>query len=228
LNTQKTDGLKGKWTELGSCLSKVSFAEIIADSRTGSIIVDLSEGTLDRLKIDSSCKEQLSAYIFGANPIRHGGYMEQRNLYAGFPEYAYNSRDTHLGIDVWVAAKTPVFSPCDAKVHSVHNNEGKGNYGPTIILKHMINDICFYTLYGHLSLRGIEKVKKGQTIRSGQIFSHTGEENENGGWPPHLHFQVILDLLDNDTDFPGVCSQEDIKLYKLLCPDPNLILRIQN
>jgi murein DD-endopeptidase MepM/ murein hydrolase activator NlpD len=228
LNTQKTDGLKRKWTDLEAHLSKMTFAEIIPDSRTESIKVDLSKNTLDRLKIASTSREQLSAYIFGDSSIRHGGYMERRNLYSPFPEYATNSRDTHLGIDIWVAEGTPIFCPYDAVVFAAHNNEGKGNYGPTIILKHMINDICFYTLYGHLSNKSVRGIRKGQILCSGQLFSHTGNASENGGWPPHLHFQIILDLLNNDVDFPGVCSQEERKLYELLCPDPNHILQIHN
>lgn len=228
LNTQKIDGLKRKWTDLEARLSKIKFAEIIPGSRTESIKVDLSKNTLDRLKIDSTSREQLSAYIFGANSIRNGGYMERRNLYSPFPEYATNSRDTHLGIDIWIAEGTPIYCPYDAVVFAVHNNEGKGNYGPTIILKHLINDISFFTLYGHLSSKSVRSVRKGQIISSGQLFSNTGNASENGGWPPHLHFQIILDLLNNDVDFPGVCSQEERKLYELLCPDPNHILQIHN
>src|SRR5208282_4356060 len=47
---------------------------------------------------------------------------------------------------------------------------------------------------------------------------------ENGGWSPHLHFQVVLDLLDRSTDFQGVAFSSQREIFKSLSPDPNLIL----
>jgi len=53
-----------------------------------------------------------------------------------------------------------------------------------------------------------------------------GTPDENGGWPPHVHFQVILDLLDEDTGFPGVAYASERALWTGLSPDPNLLLGI--
>src|SRR5262249_60713068 len=49
---------------------------------------------------------------------------------------------------------------------------------------------------------------------------------ENGGWPPHLHFQIILDLLERDADFPGVARSSEPAVWTSLSPDPNLLRRI--
>ena len=49
---------------------------------------------------------------------------------------------------------------------------------------------------------------------------------ENGGWPPHLHFQIILDLLDLDADFPGVAFASQRAVWTSLSPDPNLLVGI--
>jgi 4-aminobutyrate aminotransferase-like enzyme len=49
---------------------------------------------------------------------------------------------------------------------------------------------------------------------------------ENGGWPPHLHFQIILDLLDYGRDFPGVAKASQRSLWKALSPDPNILIGI--
>jgi peptidoglycan LD-endopeptidase LytH len=46
----------------------------------------------------------------------------------------------------------------------------------------------------------------------------------NGDWPPHLHFQLITDMMGNTGDFPGVCLPEEKQAYKVLCPDPIGIL----
>ena len=49
---------------------------------------------------------------------------------------------------------------------------------------------------------------------------------DNGDWPPHLHFQVVLDLLAKDADFPGVALPSQRAIWTCLSPDPNVLLRI--
>ena len=128
-------------------------------------------------------------------------------------------RTVHLGIDIWMPAGTSVFSPLEGRVHSFNNNAHERDYGPTIILEHQIsNDLTFYTLYGHLSLQSLEGLKKGMPVKKGQLIATIGPTPENGNWPPHLHFQVMLDMLDNEGDFPGVGFPEEKDLWLSICP----------
>ena len=53
-----------------------------------------------------------------------------------------------------------------------------------------------------------------------------GTAAENGGWAPHVHFQIILDLLDLGADFPGVAYASQRAVWTSLSPDPNLLLGI--
>jgi 4-aminobutyrate aminotransferase-like enzyme len=53
-----------------------------------------------------------------------------------------------------------------------------------------------------------------------------GDLDVNGGWPPHLHFQLISDLLDRDGEFPGVARADQRAVWKSLSPDPNLVARL--
>jgi murein DD-endopeptidase MepM/ murein hydrolase activator NlpD len=103
-------------------------------------------------------------------------------------------------------------------VHSFQINEGSGNYGPTIILFHPTENI--YSLYGHLANEDLKQLKVGDVIAAGQLLCHLGNPSENGGWPPHLHFQLIRDLQDFNGDYPGVCSKRDVVFYANNCPDP--------
>jgi 4-aminobutyrate aminotransferase-like enzyme len=84
----------------------------------------------------------------------------------------------------------------------------------------------FFTLYGHLSAKTLAGLRVGQKIARGEKFSEVGETAENGGWVPHLHFQVINDLLDLGTDFPGVARASERRVWTSLSPDPNLLLGI--
>lgn len=154
-----------------------------------------------------------------------GGYLEDRSWYARSPLFG-SERSVHLGIDIWADAGHSVHSPYDGTIHSFADNVGFGNYGPTLVLEHKIEGMTFYTLYGHLARASMALWEQGKTVLAGQQIGVLGEIQENGEWPAHLHFQVITDLQGKEGDFPGVCVKEDVKYYKNICPDPNLVLRI--
>ncbi len=150
-----------------------------------------------------------------------GGYLEHRIIYEAHENFATASadfRNIHLGVDFWAQAGTPVFAPLAGEVHSFQVNPGSGNYGPTIILFHP--SLGIYSLYGHLAEQDLEGLSVGMPIAAGQLLCHLGESNENGGWPPHLHFQLIRDMQGYSGDYPGVCSQRDLAYFASNCPDP--------
>ncbi len=66
----------------------------------------------------------------------------------------------------------------------------------------------------------------GRKLAAGEIFAEVGDVSENGSWPPHLHFQIMSDLMGHSGDFPGVAKPSDRERWLTLCPDPNLILGI--
>jgi len=53
-----------------------------------------------------------------------------------------------------------------------------------------------------------------------------GDSSVNGGYSPHLHFQIIKNIEDNFSDYPGVTSKKDLDYYLENCPNPNLLLKI--
>jgi peptidoglycan LD-endopeptidase LytH len=180
---------------------------------------------LDVLDTDAFCRfvdEQLGGKKYGI-----GGYMERRELYRRSNVFANNEafRNIHLGTDIWTGAGAPVYAPLSGKIHSFQDNAGFGNYGPTIILEHKIKDLIFYTLYGHLMRKDLEGLKEGQHVEKGEVICHLGHAEENGNWPPHLHFQIMTDLLGNHGDFPGVSAFEEMNYYRNICLDPDLLIR---
>lgn len=155
-----------------------------------------------------------------------GGYNEHRTIYSRSNVFSDvdEPRRLHLGIDIWGPAGTPVFSPLDGEVHSVGFNNNFGDYGATIILKHYLDGTWFYTLFGHLSKADIENVVAGEKIEKGKEFAHFGPPEENGFWPPHLHFQIIENIGDWVGDYPGVCKYSERELYLNNSPNPDAIL----
>ena len=161
-----------------------------------------------------------------------GRYNEARLLYSsplfGTSEIPTDERRTiHLGIDLFVEPGTKLHAPLEGVVHILANNMAALDYGPLVILKHATGDGDeIFTLYGHLAKETLRNLKVGQFISKGQIFATVGTAEENGGWPPHIHFQLILDLLGLEKDFPGVAKASERPLWTSLSPDPNLILGI--
>lgn len=197
-------------------------------------ILDLSRQNKALLGYDITDKAQCQDYIDlvlqnNKADIAYGGYLEQRNLYRNsshFRPEALYERDIHLGVDLWAKAGTDVIAPLKGTVHSFADNIGHGNYGPTIILEHYYRPLKFYTLYGHLSRASIASIKEGNQISKGTLIAELGDSAENGGYAPHLHFQIILDIQGYRGDYPGVCTQEDVHFFQKNCPDPNLLLKL--
>jgi murein DD-endopeptidase MepM/ murein hydrolase activator NlpD len=199
------------------------------------VALDLSKTNTALESVDVSASKTLEHYInnhikTNNAKVAFGGYLETRNIYQRSTYFKdatpQTERNIHLGLDLWIAAETPIFSPLDAEVHSFKNNTNHGDYGPTIILKHTIDTIAFYTLYGHLSLASIAKLEIGQTFKKGAQIATLGDASVNGDYAPHLHFQIIKDMQAYIGDYPGVCSKKDVEFYTSNCPDPELLLRL--
>ncbi|MFZ1800934.1 MAG: peptidoglycan DD-metalloendopeptidase family protein [Chitinophagaceae bacterium] len=159
-----------------------------------------------------------------------GGYGELRNMYHLSPLFDANKKNgirrLHLGIDIWGNAGTPVFAPLGGMVHRFGYNPAKGDYGGTIILIHQLEGVSFYSLYGHLSLDSLGNISEGKYFAAGSLLATTGNEQDNGNWPPHLHFQLIHHFYNSVADYPGVCAEGEKNTWLSNSPDPDLILKL--
>ncbi len=203
-----------------------------------SLVFDLGVGSL-LLGADPRASETpaLTETIFGEMKragarVGVGRYNEARPLYSsprfGSVDNPVEERRTiHLGIDLFVEPGTALRAPLDGVVHTLANNANPQDYGPLVILRHETDDgEEFFTLYGHLATQTLSRLRVSQSISRGQEFARVGTPEENGGWAPHVHFQIILDLLDLGTDFPGVAYASQRAAWTNLSPDPNLLLGI--
>jgi len=215
--------------------NKQNFGRIIEFQNSNFFIFDLEN--IDE-PIDFENPEEFGSYL-NRLLVQHnaqygiGGYFENRQIYKSniFSKNIITGttgkRTIHVGIDIWMPAGTEIYVPMAGKIHSFRNNEGNGDYGPTIIIEHELEGTKFYTLYGHLSSESLENKQEGQIFETGQLIGKVGKYPENGNWPTHLHFQIIKDMNGMKGDFPGVISVEDLEIFRELCPDPNIILGIE-
>lgn len=192
--------------------------------------LDLSVGSLtlgnnSEFETEKAFVRRVSRILEDADAeIGVGGYREVRPFYTT-DAYALQGnegpvwRAVHLGYDIWANAETSVHAIADGTVHSFADNDAERDYGATIILAHQVNEeLTFYSLYGHLSKASLEGLHKGKKVNGGEQFAWLGHPHENGHWPPHLHLQIMLDMMGNEGDFPGVALPEEEAIWASICP----------
>ncbi|MFK8029676.1 MAG: aminotransferase class III-fold pyridoxal phosphate-dependent enzyme [Gammaproteobacteria bacterium] len=158
-----------------------------------------------------------------------GRYGEPRLVYqsAEFKSSSHpagDARTIHAGVDVFAQAGAPVYTPCDGIVHALENRTTRQDYGPTVVLRHDHNGDDFYTLYGHLDSECLERLTLGDKVTRGQRIARIGAPPENGDWPPHLHFQWVLEDFNWGTDVNGVCHRFSWPVWKHIFPNPAILL----
>ncbi len=191
-----------------------------------TLTLDLSVGSLDLGNVPdfmdtAAFTANVDAQLRAAGArVAIGRYDEARPIYRGDafrvagndgPEW----RTLHTALDLFLEPGAPVFAPLDGVVHSLANNAAPLDYGPTIVLQHTVvteaeidgrtaaveQPLTFYTLYGHLSADSLDGLREGAPVARGARIARVGDPSVNGGWPPHLHFQ-----LDHRSAWAGAAS----------------------
>lgn len=223
-------------SKLISILEKIQDVKVIDASIDYSnyVAIDLSISNQDLDDFDLSNAEKfedfIEKYLSKNNAkVAFGGYNEIRNIYKRSTVFKNNisdERNIHIGLDLWIKAGTDVLAALDGKIHSFRNNTSLGDYGPTIILEHEIENVKFYTLYGHLSEESLVNLFVGKQFSKGEKLATLGNYSINGDYAPHLHFQIIENIGNYFGDYSGVCNIKDLDFYLENCPNPNLLLKI--
>ncbi len=201
-----------------------------------SPVIDLSVGTpLLGAGPQKDDKAAMTRIIFremedADSRLGIGRYDEARLIYTADAfkvetDTDFEYRTVHLGLDLFARPGEAVYAFMAGRVHSFRNNTAHQDYGPTIILSHEADSgILFYSLYGHLSATALDGLEAGMPVGAGQTIGTIGTSAENGGWAPHLHFQLITDLMGMEGDFPGVVRPSQRRVWTALCPDPGVVL----
>ena len=206
------------------------------------LALDLSPGSLGLSELPGDAgPSQWADVIFGAMgragaSIGIGGHAEVRRWFDS-PAFEVPGNDgtlqrtAHLGLDLFVPGGTPVHAPLDGVVVDVGPEEGDPELGPSVVLEHRMpsegGEVAFRTVYGHLSAQSVSGITVGDVVSRGEPFATVGEVDENGGWPPHLHFQVVADPLGVETRFPSAVLPRDLEIWRSLCPHPGPLLPLK-
>ena len=110
----------------------------------------------------SNIRHQSNSYLL------YGGYLEQRGIYTSV-HFLDDSRNIHLGLDIWAAAETSLYAIDDMVVHSMQYNSQPLDYGYTLIF--YMPDSDQYILLGHLSKGSIQDKNVGDIHHRGGLIA---------------------------------------------------------
>ena len=213
-----------------------SFAQVLGS--------DLTDAPLRSLSVENST-EPTNPFALTADEATHlgGPYRPEEGIWLGYyneprlvytdaafskgPYKASNRRTVHIGVDAFAPAGLKVYAPLAAEVVLAQYRSSYLDYGAMVILSHhtTAGDV-FYTLYGHLDPDSTAQLRTGDKIEAGQAFAALGDTSGNGGWNPHLHFQLALTLKGMGINWPGVADPDELALYNALCPNPAVLLNL--
>ncbi|MFK4822576.1 aminotransferase class III-fold pyridoxal phosphate-dependent enzyme [Ochrobactrum quorumnocens] len=153
-----------------------------------------------------------------------GSWGEKRTVYT---DKAFESRFIdgqrrihHLGVDLFMPAGTPLYTPLAATVISVEIEHEPLGYGGLVKLEHRPEGCPpFVTLWGHMAHEALERLRPGQKLQAGDLVGHMGDIHENGGWTPHLHFGMTTDVNLTATEILGVGESAYLDVWADLFPD---------
>ena len=208
-------------------------------SAENSLTVDWSVGSplLEGVPWETDA-ERMSQVVFeqmemAGKGVGIGRYDEARLIYnapafATGPDPLDERRTIHFGVDLCAPTGTAVCTPFNGTLRAAVTCPAHLDYGHAIVLEHATDDgTPFFSLYGHLSAKSIQQGWViGDPFKAGEVIGWLGDVSENGGWPPHLHFQLMTDMLDYRYDFPAIAPASQRDVWKEFLPNPNLILHL--
>ncbi len=198
----------------------------------GSCAVENSTVPANPFQITANEAATIGAEYGVDGPIWLGYYGEPRLIYTekAFrlgPWKASDRRSVHIAADIFGPVGTTLFAPLEGTVEFTGYHPANLDYGGLVMLSHTTpGGDTFHTLYGHLSKACVEKLSKGQRVAKGEAFADFGALAENGGWNPHVHFQLALTTAGMEENWPGVVAPDQLDYWRQIFPNPAALLNL--
>lgn len=132
-------------------------------------------------------------------------------------------RNIHMGVDIGGPVGTAVHAFAEGWIECFGYHPQKGDYGNAVVTGHLLDGVKIFALYGHLDASSIQDKHIGQKFARGSVLGHLGARDENGDWPPHLHFQLSWTRPET-YDLPGVVTSSEREQALEEYPNPLLVL----
>ena len=206
----------------------------------GQALDDVSMGSLS---VENSTWPQNPFHLGGEEAARIGEEFDDLGLWLGYygePRLIYtdqafragiwkaaNRRTVHMAVDAFAPAGHDIHAPLEATVYFTEDRAHHLDYGGMVILAHETPEgDAFYTLYGHLDPTSFAHLREGDRVAKGEVFCRLGTPEQNGGWSPHIHFQLALTVQGMGRDWPGVADPDQFWFWRQICPNPAALLNL--
>jgi 4-aminobutyrate aminotransferase-like enzyme/Ser/Thr protein kinase RdoA (MazF antagonist) len=160
----------------------------------------------------------------GAIELGIGPWGEDRPVYSSD---AFQSvfapgqrRSLHLGLDLFAPAGTDIRTPLDATVVDLYETDIPLDYGHAVMLRHAVDGVVFFSLWGHLSEATVRARRIGEALKAGDVIGQMGGTTENGNWQPHVHIQLTTYQPDRAADVIGAGEPGYRAVWEELFPNP--------
>lgn len=206
--------------------------EDLSDAPMGSLSVEHSTWPQNPFHMPLEEAARVGEEFDNQGRIWLGYYHEPRLVYTDLafrkgPYKASDRRTVHLAVDAFAPAGTPMFAPLRGEVFAAEYRDGHLDYGGVVILRHETPEgDPFFTLYGHLDPEFLDRLKPGDVVEKGEEFCRLGDPSMNGGWAPHVHFQLALTTEGIEVDWPGVGDPDEMYMWRAVCPNPAALLNL--
>lgn len=138
--------------------------------------------SLDEIVLSAKEKEKMLAHLPAIQPVAN---KDLKHLASGFGMRIHpilKIGKMHNGLDFSADVGAPIYATGNGKVVKAGRD---GGYGNVVVINHGYG---YKTLYAHMSKF---KVKKGQTVKRGDIIGYVGNTGLSTG--AHLHYEVHKD-----------------------------------
>jgi murein DD-endopeptidase MepM/ murein hydrolase activator NlpD len=152
-----------------------------------------------------------------------GRYDEDRLIYTQALFGGEERRTVHVGLDIGAPMGTVVHAFAPGRVLHAGYNAGPGDYGYVVVTEHELDGVALYALFGHLDRATLVDSPVGRRFEAGALLGRMGPEDENGGWPAHVHVQLAWDRPETH-DLPGVVTRAHRAAALRRFPDPRSVL----
>jgi murein DD-endopeptidase MepM/ murein hydrolase activator NlpD len=158
-------------------------------------------------------KESLLSAIPAILPVKQKSNVWFSSGYGIRIDPIYKSPKMHRGVDFSAPIGTEIYATADGKI--AFAGVGSDGYGRKVVINHGFG---YQTLYAHMSRVA---VKKGQTIKRGQLIGFVG--NTGKSTAPHLHYEVIKNnyAVNPVNFFHGDLSPEEYEKFVLIANSSN-------
>ena len=158
-------------------------------------VLDLTAGGPNDNLSMAALYDEAALASYAHRPIRRG---PRRLPFGGVRDRRPEERRTiHVGIDLFAPAAKAVLAPLEAVVAQIGCDlvprvSGASSCSSTAPTTTFPSGPCSVTSRPPSA----QHLAVGQRVPAGEVIARLGRPDENGEWPPHLHFQVMTDLCE--------------------------------